>query len=44
MPERDGDKTIDLISTEVDATEDEVRALISQLTINPTILREDKRP
>ena len=43
MPERDGYKTIDLIAAELDATEEEVRALISLLNINPTIFREDKR-
>jgi hypothetical protein len=43
VPERDGFKTIDLIAAELDATEEEVRALISLLGIKPTIFREDKR-
>jgi hypothetical protein len=43
MPERDGYKTLDLIAQELHATEEEVRALISLLGIQPTIFREDKR-
>jgi hypothetical protein len=43
MPEREGYKTLDLIAQELDATEDEVRALISLLGIQPTIFKEDKR-
>jgi len=43
MPERDGYKTIDLITQELGATEEEARALISLLGIQPTIFREDKR-
>jgi hypothetical protein len=43
VPVRDGYKTIDLVAQELDASEDEVRALISLLGIQPTIFREDKR-
>ncbi len=43
MPEVNGYKTIDLIMQELNATEEEVRALISLLGIQPTIFREDKR-
>ena len=43
MPEIQGYKTIDLIAAELQATEEEVRALISLLGIQPTIFREDKR-
>jgi DNA-binding transcriptional regulator PaaX len=44
MPEREGGyKTIDLIMQEFGATEEEVRALISLLNIQPKIFREDKR-
>jgi hypothetical protein len=43
MPEREGYKTIDLIAQELNATQDEIRALISLLGIQPTIFREDKR-
>lgn len=44
MPEREGGyKTIDLIMQELGATEEEVRALISLLNIQPKIFREDKR-
>jgi hypothetical protein len=43
MPEKDGYKTIDLIAEELNATPEEVRALISLLGIQPTIFREDKR-
>lgn len=44
MPEHEGGyKTIDLIMEELGATEEEVRALISLLNIQPKIFREDKR-
>lgn len=43
MPEINGFKTIDLITKELNASEEEVRALISLLGIQPTIFREDKR-
>ena len=43
MPERDGYKTLEEIRQELKATEEEVRALISLLGIQPTFFPEDKR-
>ena len=44
MPERDnGYKTIDVVMKELSATEDDIRALIRLLKIQPTFFDDDRR-
>jgi hypothetical protein len=43
MPERSGYKTIDVIMKELDATEEQVRALIALLNIKPEFFPDDRR-
>jgi hypothetical protein len=43
MPERNGYKTIDVIMKELDATEEQVRALIALLNIKPEFFPDDRR-
>jgi hypothetical protein len=43
MPIKDGYKTIDVIMEELGATEEQVRALIALLKINPTFFPDDRR-
>jgi hypothetical protein len=43
MPIKDGYKTIDVIMDELGATEEQVRALIALLKINPTFFPDDRR-
>ena len=43
MPERNGYKTIDVIMKELNATEEQVRALIALLNIKPEFFPDDRR-
>jgi hypothetical protein len=43
MPEKNGYKTIDVIMAELGATEEQVRALIALLKIQPTFFPDDRR-
>lgn len=43
MPTKNGYKTIDVIQEELGATEEQVRALIALLKINPTFFPDDRR-
>jgi hypothetical protein len=43
MPEKNGYMTIDVIMKELDATEEQVRALIALLKLQPTFFPDDRR-
>ncbi len=43
MPERDGYKTLDLVAKELNISDDEARAFINVLNIQPRTFREDRR-
>jgi hypothetical protein len=43
MPVKDGYKTIDVIMSELGATEEQVRALIALLKIQPIFFPDDRR-
>jgi hypothetical protein len=43
MPAKNGYKTIDVIMAELEATEEQVRALIALLKIQPTFFPDDRR-